>query len=316
MPVPTDARRTALFVLLLPILIWSYNWIVMKQVLTWIGPFDFSAMRFVLGALVLFALMLARGASLKPPPLMQTILIGVTQTAGFQALVQWALVDGGAGRTALLAYTMPFWVVLLAWWLLADRPGPRQWLSIGVAALGLVLVLEPWHGVGGARSAVLAIGGGLCWAIGTVLSKRLFLRGGVNALSLTTWQMAFGAIALTILALATHDEPIRWSNGLAVALVYNAVIASGLAWLFWSWVVERLPANVVGMSSLAVPIAGIALAWAMLGERPSAMESVGIALIVAALVVVSLRRAPKAHRDIADVARRPGEDADPTTPGA
>jgi len=291
MPAPTDARRKALFVLLLPILIWSYNWIVMKRVLTWIGPFDFSAMRFVFGALVLFALMLARGASLKPPPLMQTILIGVTQTAGFQALVQWALVDGGAGRTALLAYTMPFWVVPLAWWLLADRPGVRQWLSIGVAAVGLVFVLEPWHGVGGARSAALAIGGGLCWAIGTVLSKRLFLRGGVNALSLTTWQMAFGAIALTLLALATHDAPIRWSNGLVVALVYNAVIASGLAWLLWSWVVERLPANVVGVSSLAVPIAGIALAWALLGEQPSAMEAIGIVLIVVALVVVNLRRA-------------------------
>ncbi|WP_300616008.1 DMT family transporter [Dokdonella sp.] len=285
-----DARRGALFALLLPILIWSYNWVVMKQVLAWIGPFDFSALRFVFGTLVLFALMLARGQSLRPPPLGQTILIGLAQTAGFQALVQWALVDGGAGRTALLAYTMPFWVVLLAWWLLADRPGPRQWLSIGIAALGLLFVLEPWRGVGGALSATLAVAGGLCWALGTVLTKRLFLRGGVNALSLTTWQMAFGSLALCMLAFATHDRPVEWSDSLLLALVYNAVLASGAAWLLWSWVVERLPANVVGLSSLAVPIVGIALAWALLGERPSAMESVGIALIAAALVVVNLRR--------------------------
>lgn len=285
-----DARRGALFALLLPILIWSYNWVVMKQVLSWIGPFDFSALRFVFGTLVLFALMLARGQSLRPPPLGQTILIGLAQTAGFQALVQWALVDGGAGRTALLAYTMPFWVVLLAWWLLADRPGPRQWLSIGIAALGLLFVLEPWRGVGGALSATLAVAGGLCWALGTVLTKRLFLRGGVNALSLTTWQMAFGSLALCMLAFATHDRPVEWSDSLLLALAYNAVLASGAAWLLWSWVVERLPANVVGLSSLAVPIVGIALAWALLGERPSAMESVGIALIAAALVVVNLRR--------------------------
>lgn len=285
-----DARRGALFALLLPILIWSYNWVVMKQVLAWIGPFDFSALRFVFGTLVLFALMLARGQSLRPPPLGQTILIGLAQTAGFQALVQWALVDGGAGRTALLAYTMPFWVVLLAWWLLADRPGPRQWLSIGIAALGLLFVLEPWRGVGGALSATLAVAGGLCWALGTVLTKRLFLRGGVNALSLTTWQMAFGSLALCVLAFTTHDRPVEWSDSLLLALIYNAVLASGAAWLLWSWVVERLPANVVGLSSLAVPIVGIALAWALLGERPSAMESVGIALIAAALVVVNLRR--------------------------
>lgn len=291
MSVPADARRSALLVLLLPILIWSYNWIVMKQVLAYVGPFDFSALRFGIGVLVLFALMIARGESLQPPPLAQTALIGLMQTAGFQALVQYALVEGGAGRTALLAYTMPFWVVLLAWWLLADRPGRRQWLSLGIAALGLVLVLEPWRGLGAVGNAALAIGGGLCWAIGTVLTKRMFQRGGVSALSLTTWQMAFGAVALGVLALFVHDRPIEWSNYLIGALAYNAVLASGAAWLLWSWVVEKLPANVAGLSSLAVPIAGIALAWALLGERPSPTEGIGIVLIAAALVIVNLRRA-------------------------
>jgi drug/metabolite transporter (DMT)-like permease len=296
MSVSTE-RRGALLVLLLPILVWSYNWIVMKQVLAWIGPFDFSALRFAIGVLVLIALMLVRGESLKPPPLRQVVLIGLAQTAGFQALVQWALVDGGAGRTALLAYTMPFWVVPLAWWLLADRPGPRQWLSLGVAALGLVFVLEPWRGLGGAASAALAIGGGLCWALGTVLSKRLFQRGGISALSLTTWQMAVGALALVLLALLTHEKSIAWSNQLVGALAYNAVLASGAAWLLWSWVVERLPANVVGLSSLAVPIAGIAFAWMMLGERPSPTEWIGITLIAAALAIVNLRR-PRASRNV------------------
>ncbi|MFC4818976.1 DMT family transporter [Dokdonella ginsengisoli] len=289
MSVSTE-RRGALLVLLLPILVWSYNWIVMKQVLAWIGPFDFSALRFAIGVLVLIALMLVRGESLRPPPLGQVVLIGLAQTAGFQALVQWALVDGAAGRTALLAYTMPFWVVPLAWWLLADRPGPRQWFSLAVAALGLIFVLEPWRGLGGAGSAALAIGGGLCWALGTVLSKRLFQRGGISALSLTTWQMAVGALALVLLALFTHERPIVWSNELVGALAYNAVLASGVAWLLWSWVVERLPANVVGLSSLAVPIAGIAFAWVMLGERPSPAEWIGIALIAAALAIVNLRR--------------------------
>ena len=296
MTVPATARRGALLVLLLPILLWSYNWIVMKQVLAWIGPFDFSALRYGFGALVLFGVLIVRGESLKPPPLLDTALIGIAQTAAFQALVQWALVQGGAGRTALLAYTMPFWAVLLGWLLLADRPGRRQWLSLAVAAAGLVFVLEPWHGVGGAQSATLAIVGGLCWAAGVVLSKRLFQRGGVSALSLTTWQMAIGALALIVIALATHEKPIVWTNFLIGALLYNAVLASGVAWLLWSWVVEQLPANVVSLSSLAVPIAGIAFAWAILGERPTLSESIGIALIAAALLIVNLHRAPPAPK--------------------
>ncbi|HEY6942520.1 DMT family transporter, partial [Dokdonella sp.] len=62
-------------------------------------------------------------------------------------------------------------------------------------------------------------------------------------------------------------------------------------WLLWSYVVARLPANVAGLSSLAIPIAGIAFAWLLLGEVPTAPEGAGIVLIIAALALVSLRRA-------------------------
>jgi len=290
-----NSRHQALIALALLTLIWSYNWIVMKQVLRYSGPFDFSALRYALGTCVLFTVLLARGDSLRPPPLLQTALIGLAQTAGFQALVQLALVQGGAGRTALLAYTMPFWVVLIAWALFAERPGLRQWLSLGVAAIGLVLILEPWRGLGGALSAFLAITGGACWAIGVVLSKRLFQRGGTSALSLTAWQMLIGTVFLIAIALVVPERSIEWSPFFIGALAYNAVLSSGLAWLMWSYVVERLPANIAGLSSLVIPIAGIGFAWLLLGEQPSLVEGAGIALIGTALAIVNLRRAPPAR---------------------
>jgi drug/metabolite transporter (DMT)-like permease len=286
-------RNAALIALALLTLIWSYNWIVMKQVLQFCGPFSFSALRYALGTCVLFLALIVRRESLKPPPLAQTAMIGIAQTAGFQALVQWALVNGGAGKTALLAYTMPFWVVLLAWLLLAERPGARQWLGLGAAAIGLMLIVEPWRGIGGAQSAWLAMAGGVCWAIGVVLSKRLFQRTGVSALSLTAWQMLIGTLFLIVIALLAHERAIDWTPWFVGALAYNAVLSSGLAWLMWSYVVERLPANVAGLSSLVIPLAGIGFAWLLLGERPSLIEGCGIALIASALAIVNLRRAPK-----------------------
>ena len=120
-PCRLPARRACL-ALLVTIVIWAYSWVVMKQVLAWAGPFDFAALRYLLGAGVLFAALLLSGRSLRPPPLGPTLLIGLCQTAAFQGLEQWALLDGGAGHVALLAYTMPFWAVLLAWLLLGDRP--------------------------------------------------------------------------------------------------------------------------------------------------------------------------------------------------
>jgi drug/metabolite transporter (DMT)-like permease len=290
--VPTN-RHAALIALALLTLIWSYNWVVMKQVLAYTGPFTFSALRYVLGTLVLFLALVVRGESLKPPPLGQTALIGIAQTTGFQALVQWALVGGGAGKSALLAYTMPFWVVLFAWLVLAERPGRRQWIGLVVAAIGLVLVVEPWKGLGGTQSTLLAIAGGVCWAIGVVLSKRLFQRCRVGALSLTAWQMLLGTVFLIAIALVARERAIEWTPWFIGALAYNAVLSTGLAWLMWSFVVERLPANVAGVSSLVIPIAGIGFAWVLLGEQPSVVEGLGILAIGAALAIVNLRRAPK-----------------------
>ena len=294
MPLRIAHRHSAAVALVVLTLIWSFNWIVLKEVLRYVGPFDFSALRYVFGTLVLGVAMIAKRESPKPPPLVETALIGFAQTAGFQAFVQWALVGGGAGKTALLAYTMPFWVVLFSWLILSDRPGARQWASLAIAALGLVFILEPWRGLGGSGSAVLAVAGGVCWALGVVLSKRLFKRCGATALSLTTWQMFFGTLLLVAIALAVPSRSIEWSPYLVGALFYNGVLSSGLAWLLWSYVVDRLPANIAGLSSLIIPIAGIGFAWLLLGEVPSASESVGIVAICVALAIVNVRRPAKA----------------------
>lgn len=281
--------------MLVTILIWAYSWIVMKQVLQHAGPFQFAALRYVLGALVLFAVLLATRQSLRPPPLQLTVLIGLCQTAAFQGLGQWALVEGGAGRIALLAYTMPFWAVLLAWVVLREKPTSRHWVGIGLAAVGLICIIEPWRSMGSAGSTLLAIAAGAAWAMGTVLSKRMFQRHAPSPLNLTAWQMLFGALALCVLALLTPQRPIEWSWGFVGGLAYSVVLASSVAWGLWLIVLQRLPTAVASLSSLGVPIVSVLLAWAILHEQPSAMEAVGIVFVLLGLMAVSglrFRRRP------------------------
>jgi drug/metabolite transporter (DMT)-like permease len=84
----------------------------------------------------------------------------------------------------------------------------------------------------------------------------------------------------------------RWSGPVVVTLPFVAALAfvalpgTALAWLLWMFALSRLPAGTAGLASLATPIIGVFAAWLQLGERPSGTEWVGIALIVAALVVV------------------------------
>jgi len=290
------AQRSALVALAILSLIWGFNWIVMKSVLAFVGPLTFSAMRYVFGTAVLFGVLALRGETLQPTPWRDTLLIGLAQTTGFQILVQFALISGGAGKTALLAYTMPFWVIPLAWALLGDRPGARQWLWIALAAAGLFLVLEPWRTQVSFLSAVLALGGGVCWAIGTVLSKRLFQRAAISPLRLTAWQMLYGTVFIVALALCLHERATQWSPLLIGALVYNGVLSSGLAWAVWLFIVQRLPANVAGLASLITPLVGVLCAWVLLNERPDAAEAAGIVVIGVALFGVlrpQNRQAPR-----------------------
>jgi drug/metabolite transporter (DMT)-like permease len=266
-------------------LIWSYTWIVSKSVLRYVGALDFAALRSALGAVLLLVMLPLSGRSLKPPPWRVAVGTGVPQVAGMSGFSQLALVAGGAGKTAVLVYTMPFWVMAFAAlpFLLDEKPRPVQYVAAAIAALGLLLVVQPWHGQGTWLSSLLAVASGASWAAGSVVAKRAFRHHAVDLLRLTTWQMVAGATTLAVLALITHETPIVWSPYMVLALVYCAALGTALGWGLWLFILRTLPAGVAGLSTLMIPAMSVLLALWLLGERPGAAESGGIALILLAL---------------------------------
>lgn len=269
------------------VIIWAYSWIVMKQVLQYAGPFEFAALRYALGTVVLFALLALLRRPLSPPPLLATAIVGVSQTAVFQGLGQLALTSGGAGHVALLAYAMPFWAVLLAWVILGEHPTRRQWLGLGLAVIGLTSVIAPWNGLGSVASTVYALLGGVFWALATVVSKRTFRRHDPDPLTFTAWQMGIGAAVLIVVAVVVPQRGIEWAPAFLGGLAFSVLMATCLAWTLWSIVVRRLPTAIASMSSLAVPVVSVFMAWGILHEKPTPNEWFGMAFIVAGLFAVS-----------------------------
>jgi len=212
--------------------------------------------------------------------------VGLLQVVGMTGLSQLALVAGAAGKTAVLAYTMPFWVIVFAALFLGEKPRAPQYAATLVAAVGLVLVLQPWQWHGNLLSSLLALASGASWAGGSVAVKRAFRHHqSVDLLSLLAWQMVIGGAVLTALAVATHDTPIIWSSTMILALGYNVVLATALGWGLWLFILRTLPAGVAGLSTLAIPVVSVLLAWWLLGERPGGAEGGGIALILLALAL-------------------------------
>lgn len=286
--------RAGLGLLLATIFVWAGSWIAMKLIVPFIGPYDFVVLRYLSGALVLFTGALLTGRSLALPPWKLTVLVGLTQTAGFQGFVQTALVSGGVGKVALMAYTMPFWVILFAWFILGDKPGLRHWMGIALAACGLLAFLEPWKGLGDITPVLLGLGSGLCWGLGTVLAKRMFERHGPDIVTFTAWQMLIGGLVMAPVAWLVPQIDAVWNWQLWTGMIYIILVATALAWVMWLLVVRRVPAPIAGLSSLGVPIVAVLLAWMILNERPTLAEVTGMVFIMAGIWVVSRARPRKA----------------------
>jgi drug/metabolite transporter (DMT)-like permease len=289
--------------------IWGYNWVVMKKALAYMGPFEFAAVRFVPAALLLMAILLVRRRPVVARPLLPVLGVGVLQTAGNTALSLLALRQGPAGRSALLCYTMPFWIVLLAWPLLRERPSRLQWLALAIAAAGLGLVFAAGAGAGGnLAAAALATGSGLSWAAGAVLTRRLLVRHPMDVMALAAWQMLAGGLALWLGALAFPGGPTRWTPYLVFAVLYEILPATALAWLLWTALLGRVSAGVAGLAILAAPVIGLLASAAQMGERPPPLEALGIVLLLGALLLVgplALRQARRAAPAVGAAARNP-----------
>lgn len=279
-------------------LIWGYTWVLAKQGLTYAPPFAFAAERCAGGAAAIVLVLKLMGRKLKLVAPGQTLAIGLAQGGAFMALQTWALVEGGAGKVAVLIYTMPIWTLLMAWPILGERIRGKQWLAAATTLTGLVLIIEPWDMYSSALSKVLGLAAAMCWAIGTILIKRLRARQPVDLLALTAWQMILGAVPLALLALAVPERPTQWSLQFAAILVTMATVSTALCWWLWIYILDRVPAWEASLSVLGVPVVAILSSRLTFGEEFKPVEIAGILLIAGGLVFLSLLAWAAGRRNI------------------
>jgi drug/metabolite transporter (DMT)-like permease len=254
---PRSAAARALPLVVLLTIVWGTNWSLFPLAVREVSVWTFRAVSLTGGGLMLLAFARLRGMSLRIP---REHWLAVA-AAAIVYLVVWNLASTYAailipsGQAAILGFTMPLWTVLVAWLLFGDRPTPRMLLAIGLAALGVVLLMVP------AREAyrdapagfLLGLAAGLGWAVGTVILKRAAVP--VPALVLTAWQLLIAAIPLSVGALWLGQG--QWflpSAGSLLVIAYITVVAIAIGNAAWFAIVGLLPASVAGLSSVMVPI--------------------------------------------------------------
>jgi drug/metabolite transporter (DMT)-like permease len=245
------------------------------------------------------------------------LLFGAFPVAGAQFAYFSAVQRMDVGPALLIEYTAPAAVVLWLWLRHGERPGPLTVAGAGVAALGLVLVLDLLSGADLAPVGVLwALLAMVCAASYFVLAANP--RSSLPPVALAGAGLASGALVLAVLGAvgilpmrATTASPLYAGNPLEwwAPLLALGVVTAGLAYCTGIAATRRLGSRLASFVALLEVVAGVTFAWLLLDQLPSAVQLAGGGLIVAGVVVVKLGERPRARGAATIVTLRPVRDS-------
>jgi drug/metabolite transporter (DMT)-like permease len=276
---------------LLAAVVWGFNWPVTRIALQEVGPWTMRAVTLLLGAVALAFVALLRKQPFAIPrdQWRRMAAAGSLTVGGFAILTTLAQLSLPTSRAAVLAYTMPIWAALMARVVLGERFTSRRTLGLVLGISGLAALAVPLFRAGEISLGwVYAIGAAVCWAAGTIVSKRFPVKA--PPLIVAGWQLLVGgSLCLAgMLAFEAHRFGEHYSPSTIAALTYSVLLAQAVGYVCWFEGIARVPAGTAALASLLAPALGVFGAMAMLGEQPSMTDFLGLALVLTASATVVL----------------------------
>jgi drug/metabolite transporter (DMT)-like permease len=275
-------------------LVWGVNWPILKMGVTAMPPLTFRALTLPLAALGMLLVAKLSGDSLVIPRAWwgRLVVLAAFNISGWNAFVLFGVQQLASGRSAILAYTMPIWATLIAFFVLDERISGRKLAGFALGFTGMAVLLgddlrQVQRSPFGTAMILIAA---LLWAMGTVLLRRW--RPTIAQTTLSGWMMLVGWIPIALVAPFFDPKALTRLPDLApsgwFALLYNVLFAGTVANWIWFMLARSLPVAISSLSSLPIPIVGVFSGMLLLGERPGPSEWLALALVVAALAAVML----------------------------
>lgn len=268
-------------------LLWGFNFVVMKAGVTEVEPMLLLALRFGLAAFPV-VYFVAR-------PNVSWALIFVFAAAF--AVVKFGLLFTAlklgmpSGLASLVLQVHVFFTVLLAAFIMAERPSPQQIAGLSVAFAGLAVI-----GAGEAGSVTLlpllmVIAAAVSWAVANITVKRA---GAVDMLGFTVWGSALATPMLIVASLVLEGPARMWASlahpswtavGATLYLAYPVTI---IGVVLWNDLLIRHRAASIAPFALLVPVVGLVSSHLVYGEPFSGLRLYGGLLIGAGLLINSV----------------------------
>ncbi|WP_165855748.1 DMT family transporter [Marinobacter sp. JSM 1782161] len=220
------------------------------------------------------------------------LLVGLLFAAEYFFLGE-ALRFTSASHAVIFLYTSPiFSALILHFRVSAERMGAVQWSGILLAFAGIALAfLAQESGDEDVVSDVLlgdvlALLGGLCWGITTVVIRSSSL-SEISPRQTLLYQLVAGFVLLLIGAAVSNQLAFNPTPLALASLGFQSVIVSFGAFMIWFWLLRHYVASQVGVLSFMTPLFGVALGGWLLDEPITPGFLFGSLLVIAGLLLVS-----------------------------
>jgi drug/metabolite transporter (DMT)-like permease len=282
----TTSDRTVLWLVALYVC-WGSAIPAMKVMVETVPPLGGAALVFLLGGLVL--LVAGRGRPVPARVQMRDMAAaGVLLLVGGQGLATVALTEVTASFGAILAATIPLWVVLLSGVVGAPvSRGSKARLGAGFGGIAIVVLTAPNSAIGGAPWAVAAFCvAPILWAAGSLLTAHADPPDRVVANAV---QLIAGGTVLLLLAFCVGElDPGRWSDvslASAGAAAFLLVFDSLAGFMLYTRLLATAPAALVSTYAYVTPLFGAVLGATLLDEPLWAGAFAGGALVFGAVAL-------------------------------
>jgi drug/metabolite transporter (DMT)-like permease len=282
------ARRSLLVLAFVTVsVVWGSTYLGIRVALESYAPFYLGAVRFTFAGALLYGVARLRG---EPAPDARrwgsSAVIGVLFFVIGNGLLNVAERSVSSGLASVLVATMPLWTTVFGR-LLGSRSSARE---LGGVLLGLVGVVVLNLGGDlrasplGAASALLAP---LGWGLGSVLSQRLTLPGGLMR---TATQMLTGGVAMLVVSLAMRESFTVGSPRSMLAVIYLVIFGSLIGFTAFSYLLEHTRPAVATSYAYVNPVIAVALGVLLAGEHFGIASAVGGLIVLAAVALVQKGR--------------------------
>ncbi len=274
---------------------WGANFLLGGYVIHDLPPLWAAALRFLLGAALMFAIVGVKRERMLPALRQHGAtyaLLGVVGIVGFNLFFFYALRYTSANNAALIMATNPLLTTLLAAAMLGERVSLRHWLALPIALAGVAVVVT--HGklhdllaMQLSHGDVLMLCADIFWALYNVLCRRYM--PPASPLVNTTGIMAVGALVLFAVALGSGAHLDLGALGMKAGLSLTIMAAGGtvLAYLFWSIGIAKFGAARTAIFLNLVPVFAMLLG-VLVDDIPTAAQLIGGLLVLAGVTVSML----------------------------